>query len=209
MSNTYIEKIESSEEKARIYSYQMERYKLAIQHEFYFEAIVISYAMIEDRLLAFLHYAGVIDRRKCTQNNQNEQKIHVSEQAKKQINILLNNQTNYTIRLDTINYKIRIINALMKLPEENNDLYLNLVRAQIDRTINREKFMTLLQDLNTWLKPRNQIIHALMNKRTKAVLERQLDIAESGYKLGRALDGFVAKLKTGNKNGIRIAETKE
>ena len=97
----------------------------------------------------------------------------------------------------------------MELPEENNDQYLDLVRAQIDRTIDREKFKTLFQDLNTWLKSRDQIIHALMNKRTNAVLERQSDIAETGYKLGRTLDGFVAKLKAGNKEGIRIAEKEE
>ena len=209
MSDSDIETIGSGNEKAGVYSHQMKRYQLAIQHEFYFEAIVISYAMIEDRLLAFLHYAGVIDRRTCTQNNQVKQKIRFCKQAKKQINALLNHKEDYTISLDTINSKIRIIDALMKLPEENNDPYLNLVRAQIDRTIDREKFKTLFQDLNTWLKPRNQIIHALMNKRTNAVLERQSDIAKEGYNIGRALDGFVAKFKAGNKEGIRIAEKEE
>lgn len=206
MSNSCIETIESGNEKAGVYSYQMKRYQLAIQHEFYFEAIVISYAMIEDRLLAFLHYAGVIDRRTCTQNHQAKQRIRVCKQAQKQINILLKNKENYTMSLDSINSKIRIIDALMNLPEENNDPYLNLVRAQIDRTIDREKFKTLFQDLNTWLKPRNQIIHALMNKRTNDVLERQSDIAETGYNIGRTLDDFVAKFKAGNKEGIRIAE---
>lgn len=206
MSDSDIETIGSGNEKAGVYSYQMKRYQLAIQHEFYFEAIVISYAMIEDRLLAFLHYAGVIDRRICTQNNQVKQKIRVCEQAKKQINALLNHKEDYTISLDTINSKIRIINALMKLPEENNNPYLNLVRAQIDKTIDREKFKTLFKELKTWLKPRNQIIHALMNKRTHDVLERQSKIAETGYNIGRKLDGFVAKFKTGNKEGIRMAE---
>lgn len=207
MSNSCIETIESGNEKAGVYSYQMKRYQLAIQHKFYFEAIVISYAMIEDRLLALLHYAGVIDRH--AQNHQAKQRIRVCKQAQKQINILLKNKENYTMSLDSINSKLRIIDALMKLPEENNDPYLNLVRAQIDRTIDREKFKTLFQDLNTWLKPRNQIIHALMNKRTNAVLERQSDIAENGYKLGRTLDDFVAKFKAGNKEGIRIADKEE
>ena len=206
MSNACIETIEDGKEKAGVYSYQMKRYELAIQHEFYFEAIVISYAMIEDRLLAFLHYAGVIDRRICTQNNQVKQKIRVCEQAKKQINILLKNKESYTMNLDSISSKIRIINALMKLPEENNDPYLNLVLAQIDKTIDREKFKTLFKELKTWLKPRDQIIHALMNKRTNDVLERQPNIAKDGYNIGRTLDGFVAKFKTGNKEGIRIAE---
>ena len=207
MSDSDIETIGSGNEKAGVYSYQMKRYQLAIQHEFYFEAIVISYAMIEDRLLAFLHYAGVIDRR--AQNHQAKQRIRVCKQAQKQINILLKRKENYIMSLDTINSKIRIIDALLELPEENNDPYLNLVRAQIDRTVDREAFKTLFYELKTWLKPRDQIIHALMNKRTNAVLERQSAIAETGYKLGRTLDGFVAKFKAGNKEGIRITDIEE
>ena len=200
MNNIFFEKIESGEEKAEIYSYQMKRYDLAMEHKFYFEAIAICYAMIEDRLLAFLHYAGVIDRRI------NTQEIHVCKQAEKQINQLLNKKPDYTITLDTINCKIEIIKALLKLPIENDDQYLNLVRAQIDRTIDREQIKTLLRDLKTWLKPRNQITHALMNKRTKSVLEHQSEVAEKGHDIGRKLDGFVSKLKKDNKVGIRIAE---
>ena len=178
----------------------MKRYDLAMDLKFYFEAIAIDYAMIEDRLLAFLHYAGVIDRRI------NTQKIRVCKQVEKQINKILKNKPNYTITLNTIDYKMRIIDALMELPKENNDQYLNLVRAQIDRTIDKEQFKALLQDIKPWLKLRNQITHALMNKRTKSVLERQSDIAKEGHDIGRKLDGFVAKLKKDNKDGIRIAE---
>jgi len=162
--------------------------------------------MIEDRLLAFLHYAGVIDRR--IHNNRPAQRIYVSAQCQNQINTLLKRKTNDTISLDTVNIKIRIIKALLKLPEENNDQYLDLVRTQIDKTIDREELNKLLQRLNIWLNPRNQIIHALMGKRTKAVLEHQAGIAKDGYQIGRDLDSFVARLKKGNEEGIRIAEDK-
>lgn len=199
-----IEKVESGKDKAVTYKYQMERYKLSIDQQFYFEAIVIAYAMLEDRLLAFLHYAGVIDRR--TEGNQAEERIYVSTQAQKQIKALLKRKTDDKIYLDTISIKIKTIKKLMSLPEENNDPYLNSVRAQIDKTINRKDFNALLQKLSTWLNPRNQIIHALMGKRTEAVLKIQAGIAEEGYQLGRALDGFVSKLKAGNKDGIRILE---
>ncbi len=207
MSNTHIEMVESGFEKADNYRYQMGRYNLAIQHEFYFEAIVITYAMIEDRLLAFLHYAGVIDRR--LQINQTEHGIYVSAQCQKQINLLLKRNNNQKIKLNTINIKIEIIKNLMKLPESNNDQYLDLVRAQIDRTINRNEFNALIQKLNTWLPLRNQIIHALMGKRTNEVMARQACIADEGLTIGRAIDGFVSKLKNGNSDGIRISNTEE
>lgn len=207
MSNTHIEMVESGFEKADNYRYQMERYNLAIQHEFYFEAIVIAYAMIEDRLLAFLHYAGVIDRRQ--QSDQTEHGIYVSSQCQKQINLLLKRNNNQKIKLNTINVKIEIIKNLMKLPENNNDQYLDLVRAQIDRTINRNEFNALIQKLNTWLPLRDQIIHALMGKRTKEVLARQACIADEGLTIGRAIDNFVSKLKNGNSDGIRISNTEE
>ena len=85
-----IEKVESGKDKAVTYSYQMERYKISIDQKFYLEAIVITYAMIEDRLLAYLHYVGVIDRRK---QDQTAQKIYVSAQAQKQIKSLLKRKT--------------------------------------------------------------------------------------------------------------------
>ncbi|MBQ1265922.1 MAG: hypothetical protein IIY06_04035 [Proteobacteria bacterium] len=207
MSNTHIEMVESGFEKADNYRYQMGRYNLAIQHEFYFEAIVIAYAMIEDRLLAFLHYAGVIDRRQ--QSDQTEHGIYVSAQCQKQINVLLKRNNNQIINLNTINIKIKIIKNLMKLPESNNDQYLDLVRAQIDRMINRNEFNALIQKLNTWLPLRNQIIHALMGKQTKEVLARQACIADERLTIGRAIDGFVSKLKNGNSDGIRIPNTEE
>ena len=116
MSNTHIETVENGFEKADNYRYQMGRYNLAIQHEFYFEAIVIAYAVIEDRLLAFLHYAGVIDRRQ--QSDQTEHGIYVSSQCQKQINLLLKRNNNQKIKLNTINVKIEIIKNLMKLPEK-------------------------------------------------------------------------------------------
>lgn len=204
MSKTRLDIVENGKEKACTYKYQMERYKLSIGEEFYFEAIVITYAMIEDRLLAILHYLGVIDRR--IQTNQTDKKIYVCGQCKKQINELLKCKNNNRINLNTIEIKIKIIQKLMNLHEESGDLYLDLVRTQINKTINRDDFNALLQNLNTWKLTRNQIIHALMGKRTKDVLTHQTAIAKEGYKIGRKLDSFVSKLKKENKNGIRIPE---
>ena len=107
-----IEKVESGKDKAVTYSYQMERYKISIDQKFYLEAIVITYAMIEDRLLAFLHYVGVIDRSK---QDQTAQKIYVSAQAQKQIKSLLKRKTDDRIYLNTISIKTKIIKKLLLL----------------------------------------------------------------------------------------------
>ena len=56
MNERQIKQVEDNKEKQQTYSKQLGRYKLAIRNEFYFEAMLIVYAMLEDRLLSFLYY---------------------------------------------------------------------------------------------------------------------------------------------------------
>ena len=50
--------VQTRQEKYQVYRYSMARYAKAMKEGFFFEAILIDYAMIEDRLRSFLWHAG-------------------------------------------------------------------------------------------------------------------------------------------------------
>ncbi len=54
--------ISTGKEKEQAYKVNYARYNKAIKEEFYLEALVIGYAIIEDRLVSFLHHCGIISR---------------------------------------------------------------------------------------------------------------------------------------------------
>ena len=57
---THFEAVKNNQEKAVTYREQIKRYNIALKNEFYIEAGMIAYAMLEDRLKAFLYYIGAI-----------------------------------------------------------------------------------------------------------------------------------------------------
>lgn len=57
-----MEKVEKGKDKKYSYKVEYSRFKTALKEEFYLEAISIGYAIIEDRLVAFLHHAGIVTR---------------------------------------------------------------------------------------------------------------------------------------------------
>ena len=54
-----IENSETAKDKYITYRALTGRHKLAMKHGFFFEALLIDYAMLEDRLTAFLWHIGV------------------------------------------------------------------------------------------------------------------------------------------------------
>ena len=55
--------VSNNTDKQRTYKENCAKYKKAIQGEFYFEAMLISYAMLEDRLRSFLYHIGALKTR--------------------------------------------------------------------------------------------------------------------------------------------------
>ena len=54
--------VQTRQEKYQVYRYSLARYAKAMKEGFFFEAILIDYAMIEDRLRSFLWHAGAFER---------------------------------------------------------------------------------------------------------------------------------------------------
>lgn len=61
-----ISPVETMQEKYETYRAEMARLKVALQQGFYFEAMLIEYALLEDRLRSFVYHAGLLQNRKAS-----------------------------------------------------------------------------------------------------------------------------------------------
>ena len=61
-----ISPVETMQEKYETYRAEMARLKGALQQGFYFEAMLIEYALLEDRLRSFVYHAGLLQNRKAS-----------------------------------------------------------------------------------------------------------------------------------------------
>ena len=59
-----ISPVETMQEKCETYRAAMARLKGALQQGFYFEAMLIEYALLEDRLRLFVYHAGLLQNRR-------------------------------------------------------------------------------------------------------------------------------------------------
>ena len=198
MANIRIKPVENNVEKQRVYRNQMEKYNRAMQFEFYYEAIMIDYAMIEDRLRSMLYHMGFLANRRATGI------------WKRNRPILLNMVTRYkredenlSLGINALNGKIKIIRSVFCWANQTEhdykgNRYLTALKSQIEST-DVGLLLETLDQIDAWKSTRNEIVHALMNKNIDALEDRLKPIAEEGMCLARVLDGQVKILKSGNK----------
>ncbi|MBP3898739.1 MAG: hypothetical protein J6D57_13010 [Mogibacterium sp.] len=205
--------IVSNSEKQNAYRNGYKRLNTALKYEFYLEALSISYAVIEDRLVAFLHHAGIVSR--------NNPELKINDRVKPYIKKLLGEENNSVIKVKDISVKVRIIKALLSMTEERAEEideeikrglemkslrkairpgYFKDLYTYIDNTLDRRYLLSLLDDIDPWRDSRNQLIHALLNKTVKTVQQAQKECAYAGYDFSRDLDDRLVKpFKKGNK----------
>lgn len=188
--NNIIPRANDGKDKGNTYKQYMEKYNKAIKYECFLEAIVIDYAMIEDRLLAFLHYIGVVSR--------THSKISVNKFCRAKIRNMLGYMPNSAINVNNISVKIKIVQKLLSISAEEDDKYLVSVHLLLDERIPKQELLAVLDEITLWCNIRNQYIHALFNKNYDALQEGLCEYAEYGLKLARKIDGFVQKIKRNN-----------
>ena len=188
--NNIIPRATDGKDKGNTYKRYIEKYNKAIKYECFLEAIVIDYAMLEDRLLAFLHYTGVISR---THN-----KISVNKFCRPQIRSIIAYKPNSAINVNNISVKIRIAKALLSIDDSEEDKYLLTVHSLLAERVSADEFNKTLQDITTWCEIRNQYIHALLNKNYDALHDGHCEYSEQGLKLARKVDSYVKNVKRGD-----------
>jgi len=200
MSEKQIEPVIGYMDKKRTYAYQIKKYNIAMKNEFYFEAMLIVYAMIEDRLNAFLYHSGIIaDRNEKPKLGNSKNKKCLREIIQKYGGY----KENQKITLNQIGNKRKIVKALMLWLENTTDVtaemkYLWILKNQYE-SLDAGELLRVLDEMENWLSYRNEIIHALMNKNIESTNEKLSIKVEEGMYYARFIDSQVKIIKKGGK----------
>lgn len=197
--NRRISPVSDNQDKRNTYQTNIRRYNKAIKEGFYYEALLIDYAMMEDRLRSFLYHMGLLRTRSSYKANVNE----VKKSLKGIIQTYKRPKENDYFNVTSISGKMKIVRCTLLWAEQElgdcEDKYLLSLRRQYDKYIDAERLMNALDDIERWCSYRNEIIHALMNKNVESTYQDIAFQAEEGMRLCRELDSQVDRLKTGNR----------
>ena len=173
------------------------RYARAMREGFYFEAMLIDYALMEDALRSYLYHVGVIAERS-------------SKRACKKANPLRGLIATYLpkektdLGISTISGKMKIVRTtlLWHLDDTKavpDDPYLKVLDKQHSERIDAVGFLDLLKRVDAWRDYRNEVMHALMSKNLAALDEHLAEKCEEGMALARELQAQVKRVKYGNR----------
>ena len=190
--DSIIKSAENAMDKYTTYRALTGRHKLAMKNGFYFEALLIDYAVLEDRLTSFLWYSGVTPTvGKLSfggRGNKDDLKSIFSEFSGKE---------DTTPKLRNISGKIETVRALIafaKKPYYGQSSYSKLLYDALN-TIELDKLSETLDGVDRWRGYRNEVIHAAMKKNVCSLYEELESNAQLGMDYARIIDNAVKKLK--------------
>lgn len=197
MPKRIIQPVKDNTDKKLTYAHQMRRYKLAMEHTFYFEAMMIVYGMLEDRLRSFLYHAGALANRNASKINFGKTKTEI-----KNIVTWYDPKKN-VLGISNISGKIKIVRSMVlwaayteNCPKDNK--YLRTLKNQLEG-IDLSALEEMLEQIEHWCMYRNEVIHALMNKNLESLHAELKTKVELGMVYARFLDNTVKTFKKGNR----------
>ena len=188
MAKQQIKPIETTKEKQETYKVLLEKYRKAMDEEFFIEAIMIAYSMMEDRLKSMIYHFGVFDSRNT---------LEISKVVKKNIeNITGNRKYDFNAIKEKIAFIKQIIDwySSSNFFEQEYSPYLKCLKDKIDG-LDVDALSGIFTKLNKWLEYRNEVMHASMNKNIDSLYEGLKTNAEVGMNYARELDSYVRVLK--------------
>lgn len=192
--------VKDNTEKQEAYRKQLGRYRRALNNEFYFEAMLIVYAMIEDRLRSFLYYIGALRKADDPKLNVKQTKAILrrlyfgsDEDAFGQKMDLGQISTKEKLIRNTLTWALEYEG----IPEET---YLAVLKSEYEG-LDIGGLLTTLDQIDIWREYRNEIIHGLLNKNVTSVDAELKSKVEAGMEYARFIDSQVKALK--KKNVIR------
>ena len=193
MTARLIQPVDDNKDKQRTYQRMLSRYRLAMKDGFYLEAILIDYAMMEDRLRSFIYYIGGLPDRNS---------ISVKGKAKNKIRqMVLDYDPKGNLGISSISGKRRIVKAVLNWKVTSmctdDDDYLKALRADIEK-LDVDGFLEILDAIESWCHYRNECIHSIMNKNIDSIGEEIAKKAEEGMTYARFVDSQVKLLKKKN-----------
>ena len=203
MAERQIQPVQTNKEKQQTYRKLLSKYKRAMEQEFYCEALMIDYAMIEDRLHSMLYHMGFLaDRNKTA----------IWKKARPYLQVIVNDykrdNEDDSLGTTTLNGKIKIVRCVCRWATETeggyqNNVHLLILKSQLE-TIGLKSAMQVLDEIDRWRMYRNEVVHAMMNKNILQLESSLQPYAAEGMKLARELDAAERGVKVGNRIRRRI-----
>lgn len=198
-----IERVTDNKDKQRTYQIQLGRYKKAIANEFYFEGMMIVYGMLEDRLRSFLYYIGAF--RDVNELKLCKTKAKSNDTLKRMYCSFLEVPTSSRMNFNNISTKMNMVRATLRWVIDCDctpaDEYLKVLKREYEGCVDLDGLLTTLDDIETWCKYRNEVVHGLLNKNTVSLETDLGEMVEKGMGYARFVDSQVKALK--RKNAIR------
>lgn len=183
-----IQPVKDRKDKQKTYQEQLSQYKKALRDGFWFEAIMIDYACLEDRLRYMLFYLGVL-------TNEKDYKIIGKNQRINEFRSLLHEYKgpNLNMGIQSISGKRNIIESIFRFAAEpmqpGTDSYVRkLLWNTLHDNDHDHAVLDILHEIEVWCGYRNEIVHSLLNKNLESLYEQVKDQAKKGYELFRRLD---------------------
>lgn len=198
MSGQKIEPIGNCKEKQQTYREHKGRYKLAMKEGFYFEALLIDYALLEDRLRAMLFHMGFLTERTSFGIwKKKSDCLHEIVSAYK------NEDENDRLGITNITGKAKIVRCILKWTAYTEggyqqDKHLSALKSQCEG-LDVGGLLSTLDELQDWCAYRNELIHGLMNKKLESLKIELTERTEQGMRMSNFIDTQVKLLKKGNK----------
>lgn len=199
MPQPSVKVVSNTKDKQNTYRHLLGKYRRAINSECYFEALIITYAMIEDRLRSIIYYSGGLANRTARTFNK---KNGVNNMVRTVIADYIKESEDDSLGLTTITNKMKIVRCLTVWASETekqyDDEYIILLKAQYE-ALDAYEMIQKLQELSEWLVYRNEIIHGLLNKNMDSLYSELGSKVEDGMLLARYFDNQCKIFKKNNK----------
>lgn len=154
----------------------------------YLSVIHYCYAMIEDRLLSFLHYLYIIDR--------NIYPFKFEKSVEKSFTKLMypnKEEETSSPNFKNLNTKIKIIKNLYNYKKDDPTIL--RVKRHMDSVLNMKDLKNDITKLSEWSKYRNEFTHSMYNKDIKSIDEHLVANAKEGLYLADRFDMYSDLLK--------------
>lgn len=197
-----VKQVKNNADKQLTYRVLLGRYKKALNNGFNFVAMIIVYAMLEDRLRSFLFYSGAFRQR-------NAKKLNVRKTKKQLRNIYFGSPelaSEKKMSINKISVKIELIRKIIEWinidNETSDDVYLKTLKTVYESCLDLDGILETLNNIDNWRQYRNEIIHSVLNRNIDWVNSEIKNQVEEGMLYARFIDSQVKLLK--RKNNIRV-----
>ena len=196
-----VEPVADNYEKRDAFKMWLGQHKTAMEQGFYLEAVMIDYALLEERLLQMLYYMGFTDGSWSTK----KKKVKLIKDREGFLKRIVEQYMGKkagdkdSVSIYQITSKLDLVRCVLEWAARvedgyRDDPFLNDLKFRCEG-LDIQYLQETLKGIHDWCDYRNELVHTLFNKNADAVKLLLRDHAEKGLKLARALDGQVRAMK--------------